>query len=193
MNPDDLILPAAFYDGCAYFFERLDRWSPSRFGGPSDVIVSGISHGPRPLHHIATLGGKDLPIGKFLLQMPLLYGLSYSGCTLRYRKVTSGSIELLELEPTTSSEVFPYPNYPPLLPYLPLRVAKQKRCKFREFSEYSCQPDWQVDSSSLIVLVPPSPILGMSLWGVSGDAECVQIVFECDVSRGVIKAFNQCA
>nr|AIA17112.1 Unknown Function [uncultured bacterium] len=192
MNPDDLILPAAFYDSCAYFFERADRWSASRFGGPSDVTISGVKHGPRRLHHIATLGGKDLPIGKFFLWLPLFYGLAYTGCTLQYRKLSTSSVELFELEPTKSTEDFPYRDYPPLLPYLPLRVAKIERCDFREFSELSCQPNWDIDASSLIVLVPPSPILGMSLWGPSGDAECSQIVFECDVFKGVIKAFSQC-
>lgn len=193
MNPDDLILPAVFYDGCVYFLERADRWSPTRFGGPSSITISGIDHGPLRLHHIATLGGKNLPIGKFFLEMPLFYGLRFDGCTLSYRRVSTQHMELLQLEPTVSSEDWPYPDYPPLLPYLPLRVARKHRCSFKEFSELSCQPDWLVAPSSFIVLVPPSPILGMSLWGPSGDAECTQIVFECDVSAGTIRAFNQCA
>jgi hypothetical protein len=193
MSPDDLQLPVVFYDGSAYFFERADTWSPSHFGGPSDVTVSGIEHGPRRLHHIATLGGRDLPIGKFGLQLPLIYGLTYSGCHLTYRKVPGSSIELLSLQPTTSSDDFPYSDYPALLPYLPLRISKTQRCGFGEFSQFSCQPDWRIDPAAFIVVVPPSPILGMSLWGPSGDAECVQIVFECDVSKGVIRAFNQCA
>jgi hypothetical protein len=138
------------------------------------------------------MGGRELPIGKFVLGMPLFYGLTYSGCTLRYCKTSASSMELLEMEPTSSSGDFPYPDYPTLLPYLPLRIAKTHRCQFSEFSELSCQPHWQVEPSSLVVLVPPSPILGMSLWGPSGDAEYVQIVFECDVARGIIRAFNQC-
>ena len=194
MQPDDLILPAAFFAGTAYFFERSDRWSSSYFGGPSEVKISRASKHPASLHHILTIGCRELPdLGKFSLKLPLFYGLRYSGCTLRYRKIDTHNMEVFEMAPDSAMSDWPYPSYPPYLPYLPLRVSRSEQCDFREFSGLSCQPSWEVSAKSLIVVVPASPVLGFSIWGPSGDAEGTQIIFECDLANGVVQAFNQCA
>src|SRR5215467_11130870 len=102
MHPDDLKFPVAFNKGTIYFFQRSEEWSSSYFGGPLDLDISGIEHGPRRLHRVATLSARDLPIGSSSL--PLVYGMTYSGCTLRYRYEKYGRLELLELAPTSSSE-----------------------------------------------------------------------------------------
>lgn len=192
MNPDQLIFPAAFYGGCIYYFERSDCWSASYFGGPSSVTRNGLSFGPRPLHHVVTIGSKDVPADGFILSLPLLYGMCFSGCSLRYRVVSATAIEVLEMEPTTSSEDWPYPMYPAYLPYVPLRIAKAERCDISEFTKLSCQPDRKFDDTSLIVIVPASPVLGVSLWGADGDAEGVQVVFEFDSRTKIVSASNQC-
>jgi hypothetical protein len=192
MHPDDLLFPAAFHNGFAYFFERSDRWSGTRFGGPSEATISGKEFGPKRLHHVATFGPRELPIGKFMSGLPLFYGFCFSGCAIAYRRESSSTVKLLELGPTDSTDDFPYTGYPELFPYIPLRLLRKTACDFREFSKLSCQPNWNVDPEKLIILVPPSPVLGVSLWGPSGDAECVQVVFQCDITNGTVAAFNQC-
>jgi hypothetical protein len=57
MHPDELLYPALFHEGHAYFLERSDARTGSYFGGPFEASITGIEHGPRPLHHIATLNG----------------------------------------------------------------------------------------------------------------------------------------
>lgn len=194
MEPDDLSLPAAFFGGTAYFFDRADRWSSSYFGGPSEVKISGVSEDPAQLHHIVTIGCRELPnLGRFSLRLPLFYGLRYSGCTLRYRKIDTHNMEAFEMAPGTATPDWPYPGYPPHLPYFPLRVSRSQQCDFGEFSGLSCQPSWQISAKALVVVVPASPVLGVSIWGPSGDAEGTQIIFECDLTKGTVRAFNQCA
>lgn len=194
MQPNELIFPAVFCKGVAYFFERADRWTSSFFGGPSEVQVSGLPPDSAPLHHVVTFGCKELPcLGSFGLRLSLFYGLRYSGCRLECRKSETFALEVSDLSPATAQPDWPYPSYPAYLPYVPLRIARTLRCDFRAFSELSCQRQWQVSPEALIVIVPASPVIGMSLWGPSGDAEGVQIVFECDCSRAKFRAFNQCA
>ena len=194
MQPDDLIFPAAFHKGTAYFLERADRWSSSYFGGPSEVAISGLAQDATPLHHIVTFGCRELPsLGSFGLRMSLFYGMRYSGCRIQCRKLDTSNLEVSEVTPIAATPDWPYPCYPPYLPYVPMRVSRTLQCDLRVFSELSVQPQWQVSPGHLIVIVPASPVVGMSLWGPDGDAERVQIVFECDVSHGSFRGFNQCA
>jgi hypothetical protein len=193
MQPDKLLYPALFHDGQAYFLERADTHTGAYFGGPIEDSITGIKHGPHQIHHIATLNGHCFQplwdvIGAF--QLKLLYGMCYSGCHLKYGYSSVG-LEILEMTPHTSAMNWPYPDYPTHLPYFPLRLQQHSKCSLEKFLALSCQPI-KVASSETLVLVPPSPVLGMSLWGPSGDGENTQIVFRCDLAKKTVEAYNQC-
>jgi hypothetical protein len=193
MHPDEVLYPALFHEGHAYFLERSDARTASYFGGPFEGSMTGIEHGPRPLHHIATLNGDCFEplwhvVGGGSLR--LLYGMCYSGCRLKYRN-SANAVDLLEIKPTASTSDWPYPEYPSYLPYFPLRLQRRSKCNVQKFLEASCQPI-EVSSSEVLVLVPASPLLGISLWGPSGDAEGTQIVFRCDLAKRTVEAYNQC-
>lgn len=112
-----------FHDKTLYKFERAERLSGSHFGGPLRVEFSGQKFGPKPLHLIACLG--SLHIGAlsqpYLSQMPLIFGMHYDACELSYRFEGDRKIEILRIKPDTSLEDWPYTDFPPLIPYMPLR------------------------------------------------------------------------
>jgi hypothetical protein len=188
MAEEQLVL--AYYDGTIFSFERAQSHSPSVFGGPMMTKVSGIEHGPKPLHMIARLAGAHfgLPSKSNLFDVPLIYGMCYDGCGVEYRVDSVGNIELLRLSPTQSSDDWPYLHYPPLLPYVPLQIGATRRCSYTEFAEpFPNMPDQQ--QSELVVVVPPPATLGVSLWG-AGDVDDVVILFECYLEDSVVYVSN---
>jgi hypothetical protein len=188
MAEEQLVL--AYYDGAVFSFERAQRHSPSVFGGPMKIELSGIHHGPKPLHMIARLAREHFapPNESHLFDIPLIYGMCYDGCRMEYRVDVVGNIELLKLRPTQSSDDWPYLHFPILLPYVPLQIGHTRRCSYAEFAQtFPNMPDQQ--PSELVVAVPPPATLGVSLWGI-GDDEDVTILFECDLSDRVVYASN---
>ena len=177
MHPDELLYPALFHEGHAYFLERSDSRTASYFGGPFEGSTTGVENGPRPLHHIATLNGDCFEplwhvVGGGSLR--LLYGMCYSGCRLKYRN-SANAVELLEIKPTNSTSDWPYPGYPSHLPYFPLRLQRRSKCNVQQFLEASCQP-LEVASSEVLVLAKGvlarcvgagRPISSSSCWGIS--------------------------
>jgi hypothetical protein len=116
--------------------------------------------------------------------------MHYDGCTLKY-KFGYYQIKILELSPTRSSDNWPYENYPAILPYIPLGVEKRKKQSWGKFAEaFPNLPDDQ--PSDLVVVVPPPFTTGVSLWGPTGDAAGVAIVFECEVEAAQVTAYNVC-
>lgn len=193
MHSDELLYPVIFHDEQAYFLERSDTRAASYFGGPFEGSITGIRHGPRQLHHIASLNGDSFDPLRHVVgggTLRLLYGMCFDGCRLKYRNSATG-LEVMEMEPIASTSDWPYLDYPTHLPYFPLRLQRRVGCSLEEFSELSCQP-LALAPSEVLVLVPPIPVLGMSLWGPSGDAECAQIVFRCDLAKRTVEAYNQC-
>jgi hypothetical protein len=193
MQPDDLKFPALFHEGKVWFLKRAEEHTGSYFGGPfeGEVRVSDVP--VRSLHHIATITGRCFEPLRHVIgggTICLFYGITHSGCRLQYR-VLASDIELLQLDPEAPLEGWPYPNYPAYLPYFPLELDRVVDCEFEEFCELSCQRLEHPGSDALII-VPPSPVLGMSMWGPSGDMECVQIVFRYSLESHIVDAFNQC-
>ncbi len=193
MLPEQITYPAAYFDGHACFFERASIPSSSRIGGASDIKFSGFVHGPSPLHHIVTLGSDALPgiEQKGFASLSLFYGMCFDGCSMTYEVRDAIRYHLLELDPSESSDDWPYPEYPDLLPRVPLRLAKRIPCSRDQFSELLLQQD-KIKADELIVVVPPLSDLGMSLWG-DGDEEGVQIIFRCDLQTRRVRAYNQCS
>lgn len=193
MQPDKLLYPALFHNGEAYFLERSDIHTGSYFGGPTEDAITGIKHGPRKIHHIATLNGHCFKplwdvIGAF--ELKLLYGMCYSGCHMKF-ETSVPVVEVLEMTPKVSDASWPYSDYPTYLPYFPLRLQQSSKCTLEKFLKLSCQ-QINVAEHEVLVLIPPIPVLGMSLWGPSGDGENTQIVFRCDLTKQTVEAYNQC-
>lgn len=178
----------AFHDETLYAFGRAEEYSASVFGGPSRAKMTGRAFGPKPLHHIARLGASHIPAlgAHHMLDLPLIYGMYYCG-GLGYRVDYGHQIELLYIETATPVDDCPYPDFPPLLPYIPLRLqAEPCRASYDQFAErFPDMPERQ--RADMIVAVPPPATIGLSLWGDCGDGDGVTIVFECDLkSRTVV-------
>lgn len=193
MSDEQLL--SMFCDGTVYSFERASELSPFTFGGPFEPSeqLSGVPTGPRPLHLVARLSLQNIPEirgRRRLSDLPLIYGFNYDGCEIKYR-ITPGGIKIQKLWPAESSEDFPYANYPLLLPYVPLKLSEARRCTYPEFAEEILDMA-EEPPAELVVAVHPPATLGMSLWGPSGDAEGVVVVFECQLANGTVRAFNRC-
>jgi hypothetical protein len=156
-----------------------------------------LRHGPAPLHFIGRLAAIHLPIlakVKPPLDLPLLYGLRFSGCHMSY-SLGSGRdpahIKLTAITPRRSVPDWPYEHYPVLLPYIPLRVSRPHHLSYRAFANrYDNMSVKQ--PAPLIVTVPPPFDIGLSLWGPMGDAENVTMVFECNLAARIVTAYNVC-
>jgi hypothetical protein len=181
----------AYCDGTIFSFERAQTHSGSVFGGPMEVELSGIEHGPMRLHMIVQLASGDVPaLGRHgLHSIPLIYGMCYSGCNIDYRVDRGRKVELLKLSPTQSSDDWPYRNFPLLLPYVPLQIGETRTDSYAEFAQaFPNMPEPQ--PTELVVAVTPPATLGVSLWG-RGGGEDVTILFECDLEDRVVYASNR--
>ena len=179
----------AFHADRLYTFERAPRHSPSVFGGPPPEII-GRPFGPKPLHLIARLAGWHIPAlnQNFLFDLPLIYGMNYDGCSLGYR-LDHRKVELTAIEPAASSDDWPYPNYPLLLPYVPLRLDDTPRVESYDTFAARFPNMPETPPAELIVAVPTPAALGVSLWAPS-DPDNITIVFACDLKRHTVNACN---
>lgn len=186
-------LVSAYVDGVAYHFDVAEQAMASDFGGPIDVVVSGVAHGPRPLHRIATLGWKDIEIlrDKSIFSLPLIYGMCYEGGRLTYRLASPNEICVTKIDPATSLDNFPYDHYPYHLPYVPLRVVERLKTSWQEFSESIPNVSAEL-SCDVFVIVPPPATIGFSLWGRTGDAESVLIAWEVSLGKEEVRAYTLC-
>lgn len=186
MAQERLVL--AFHNDKIFEFERASTLTASRFGGPMPGQVTGVAHGPKPLHLVADLASAHIPALNWY-GLPLVYGMHYNCGELVYRVHSSHSIEVLKLTPPQSLDDFPYPHFPPLLPFIPLRLADiPRRQSYAEFADqFPSMPERP--RADLIVAVPPLATIGVSLWG-AGDAEDATIIFECDLKDRIVNAFN---
>jgi hypothetical protein len=185
--------PFAYYKGRAITFSRDTKTRASFFGGPSELKVSGMPHGPASLHHLATIDCRDfgMPLQKFGASIPFLHGMNFEACGLEYRP-EYGRIEVTQIEPPVSEDGWPYFNYPKLLPYFPLRVEESIEMPLEVFSSAVMQGVRESSSETLIVVIPPNPMLGVSLWGNSGDMNEVQVIFTYDVDTGIMRSYDAC-
>jgi hypothetical protein len=188
VSHDPLVL--VFHDEKLYTFERAERLSGSHFGGPLEAEISGQPFGPKPLHLIARLGSLHISaLSQFYLnQMPLIFGMHYDGCELVYHIEFEHKIEILRIAPSTSLEDWPYTNFPPLIPYCPLRLSDSPRSEsYDSFAQRFPNMPWP-QPTEMVVCVPPPATIGLSFWG-GGDGNDVTIVFECDLQKSNIKTY----
>jgi hypothetical protein len=189
---ENLVL--VFQDNAVYMLVRGVDQCLGFFGGPLEYELAGQSCGRRRLHQIASLSLNLLRVlGRpdLIDEIPLVYGMCYDGCRLRY-EYDSSKIRILELKPRKSTEAWPYHDYPAILPYCPLALGERRNESWSEFAaRFPNLPDQQ--PAKLVAVVPPPMTLGVSLWGRSGDAEGVAIVFECDIDANRVSTYNVCS
>jgi hypothetical protein len=179
--------------GQTFTLAPSDEHTYTSFGGPCETKVSGAEL-PRPLHLIGVLSHSELSFlaaPSYVFEIPLLYGMRYDGGTTHYTFSREGVVVLPPL-PALGGEDWPYRGYPELLPYYPLEIVETIQETWDAFAERAPNlPDEQ--PASLVVLVPPPHGLGFTLWGRSGDAEGVTLVFECDLTGKQVVAYNVCS
>src|SRR5438552_4560565 len=97
--------------------------------GRSQSGIIGQTFGPKPLHQVARLSAWHIPaLGQnYTNPLPLIFGMHFDGCQLSYRVHSGHKVEILKIEPDRSLDDWPYPNFPPLLPYIPLRLEDTPR------------------------------------------------------------------
>jgi hypothetical protein len=181
-----------FHDKTLYKFERAERHTASWLGGPPPREISGQPFGPQPLHQIACIGNLHIrALGAHrLTELPLIYGMCYDGCELSYRVESSYQIEMLHIDPPSSRDDWPYSNFPPLIPYVPLRLEDTPRSEsYDGFVQRFPNMPWP-QPTELVIAVPPPATIGLSFWA-GGDGDDVTIVFECDLKERKVRAFNR--
>jgi hypothetical protein len=193
MNKIKEELLRVYFDGHTYSFS-CSPWQPhnSMYGGPLEDTISGCTFGPRKLHRVAELSSGSFPEfgARHIFSLPLIYGFTYDGCSLKYR-LDAGKIELLRITPSESSEDYPYPDYPVLLPYLSIASEPPRAESWEQFVEQlpnmsSFQP------AELVAVAKPAFTIGHSMWGKFGDFEGVSVVFSCDLKTKSVHAYNVC-
>jgi len=187
------ILMQAFCEDKIYSFERSQFHSFSTFGGPLCCHIFGMSEAYNPIHHMATVSSRDIPFlqsSQAQFRLPLIYGICHDGCDISYQLDNQDHIDLISITPEEAHPEWPYPNYPKLLPYIPLRLQSIKPAAYSDFA-LSIPNLEEVQSSDLIIAIPPPATIGVSLWG-EGDAENVIIVFYYSKSARKISACSLC-
>lgn len=194
MNLDSHPYPFVYFRGKATTFTRSNRFEFSYFGGPGDFFIDGPDYGPSHVHHILTLWNTHTGIQgyDFGVTVPFFYGMCFEGCDLEYRRSAHAAIEITKIDPMESTEGSPYPGYPPLLPYIPLTVEESIEMPLEQFSESVMQGIDSLADDILVAVVPPNPLIGVSMWGPSGDHETVQVIFLYDTKKGTTVAYNAC-
>jgi hypothetical protein len=176
-----------------YTFVKETHRNPASFdyfGGPLEAKISGIHVGPMPLHHIATFMAGHVGAAPQLGAIPLVYGMCFDGCQMAY-EFSRQELKVTRIKPQSSSEAWPYPNYPPLLPYYQLKLAGSEECSWKRFAHlFINQPDEQ--PADVVAVVPPPFDIGMSFWGPGDDLNDVQLVFNCHLQKRTIEATNHC-
>jgi hypothetical protein len=186
MDLDDAQYPYSYFRGRATTFTRSDLTRQSYFGGPGQFTLKGKPHGPLPLHHLATISVADLGIqdSRFGSMIPFYHGVCFECCRLDYKlpvhNISVASAPYLEvtgIDPSESSDDWPYAGYPKLLPYIPLKVQETMAMDLETFSDSVMQGIEDLNDDDLVFVIPPNPGMGVSLWGPDGDRANVQFIW----------------
>jgi hypothetical protein len=194
----------AFYNNQVHCYDIVPKISSSTFGGPLETSLYGNFPQAALLHQIAFICGTDRPDyeTQYLRDLPLLFGMLFDGCALTYQLVSGemeneghrfhySGIEILEMDKEEPTEDWPYADYPRHLPYWPIAKISQEPCTWQEFGE-SIFDYRENQEAPLVFALSPPMTAGFSLWGRSGDAEQVQIIWEIDPATEIIKARTRC-
>jgi len=130
----------------------------------------------------------------FVSSLSLLYAFQVSPCRFKYEVE---SLKLLEFEGESEGQDWPYENYPARFPVVPLAFEKPKPINWKKLE---ADEDWhgitaqdsRPGKDEVLVVVPPNDGYGVSLWGESGDNECVQTIFRVAMKAGTVETWNEC-
>jgi hypothetical protein len=165
------------------------------FGGPLGLSVRGIPKNQWPLHRLVTLDLHDNRLNISFpnaASLPLLYGFAYDGCLLDYQVVSDAEARIVELTPRLPSREWPYKDYPDHFAARPVALGERKRISRKMVTRLTWQGLDDEAADQLVVVVRPSDSFGVSLWGESGDAEEVEVIFCIAPETGRVSASNQC-
>jgi hypothetical protein len=165
------------------------------FGGPLDLSVGGLPKNERPLHRVVTLDLTDRRLDvriPGLSRLPLVYGFVYSSPVFKYQILSEGKVRIIEMSPRTSSDDWPYENYPDQFGVKPLAFGPSRKMSRKKIRELTCQGLDANAPDQLVVVVTPKEDFGVSLWGPDGDAEMVELIFQVDPESGLVSVSNQC-
>jgi hypothetical protein len=183
-----------------YVFHRgtttsFARGAPGRssFGGKTAHLFTGQPFGPGDLHHVGVLDPQDLAGDDLsgVSSIPLLHGLTFDGFDCSYC-FAEAVIDVDFMYPASSAPDWPYPDYPATLPFVPLSACGCRRQTWKDFVEERLPGLNQVQTSDLVVAVPPPTSIGMSLWGDMGDSERTTLVFQCSIRDRRVRTYNVC-
>ena len=76
-----------------------------------------------------------------------------------------------------------------------IRLSAPGKARSGPWSSLSGLTSQRLDDDAadkLIVVVLPSELFGVSLWGAMGDAEMVEVIFEIDPKTAIVSVSNQC-
>ena len=178
-------------------FSGSDR-NRHRLGGPLEL---DIEHWPRrghSPHRIATLDPMDPAFGlgtRYHSPIPLIYGLQISGCRLRYQLNGHRKVKIQECQGQPAKN-WPYAGYPEMLPTVPLHFQAPEPIDWKALEEDEdfhglTNQDSRPKANEVLLVVPPNDTYGVSLWGLSGDRERVQIVFRINLDSFSVEAWNE--
>jgi hypothetical protein len=135
---------------------------------------------PRP----QALGGPTM--------LHLLYGFAYDCCLLDYQVVSDSEVRVIEMTPRRPTGNWPYEDYPEHFAVRPVALRDRKPISDKQMTRLTWQGLDAEAADQLILVVRPSDSFGVSLWGESGDAEEVEVVFCVSPETGRVSASNQC-
>jgi hypothetical protein len=202
---ETLIWPFFHANGCVFTLERSETPADAFFGGPFELEIVGRQdrlHLHRTLTLLSGSGEWNWPQQRALIgAIPLLYGFQYGENELSYRlegaRVPGQGTRLRErihdmsLDASTYEADWPYVNFPPLLPYIHLRIASQRAVSQREFCSSYIEHELDCPEDAVIVGVPTNHSLGYSMWGLEGDQQGILLLFVLDVKTLRVTAWHR--
>ena len=165
------------------------------FGGENDLQIIDFPAGQQPLHRVISLDLTDPRLNisiQGVTQLPLLYGLVYDGCEMTYEVLSNNSIRMIELSPSTSSDGWPYPDYPLFFQSVNLEIGLSNAANEESIDELTWWLFDETKPSDIWVNVPSNDDFGVSLWGSEGDSMGVELVFRIDPETRIVTVKNEC-
>lgn len=190
-NMNQPYFPYAYFNGVNTYFNRSQNSKWSWFGGPHEFSIRQ----PRNaiLHHVCTLRVDDIGVDyKFGFTIPFLYPIQHESGEIHYSKIAHLAVNVSKISPKKPSKDWPYKHYPKLFPYIPLEILEKREASIHQFSGLIPSEFEECKDDTLVLVVPPNPQIGMSLFGNSGDANMTTILFFYNTRSGYMHGFSTC-
>lgn len=170
---------------------EYDHW----FGSAGDFKVNGQPKGKRGIHQLMTLDLRDPIISNIFSgidRLPLFYGFHYESGHLEYAIADSRSITITDLDESSYSIDWPYPEYPAEFPVIPFTLTSPSRCSLETFEEDVWQHVDRRFADHFIAIIPPSDAYGVNLWDKKSNCDFVHVKCFIDPSSNHAVVYNEC-